>query len=51
MGLSDYPARCLGCYRSMLSTTNVDFSGYWERLITHASSVVMATEIDLGPLG
>ena len=38
MGLADYPPRCLGCYRSMLSTTNVAFSGYRERLITHALS-------------
>ena len=36
MELADYPPRCLGCYRSMLSTTNVAFSGYWERLIKHA---------------
>ena len=51
MGLADYQPRCLGCYRSMLSITNVAFSGYWERLITHAKSAVMATEIDLGPPG
>ena len=51
MGLADYPPRCLGCYRSMLSTTNVDSSGYWERLITHAYSDVMVTEIDKGPPG
>ena len=43
MGLADYPPRCLGC---MLSTTNVALSGYRERLITHAESAVMATEID-----
>ena len=36
MGLADYPLRCSGCYRSMLNTTNVAFSGYWERLIKHA---------------
>ena len=46
MGLADYPSRCFSCYRSMLSTSNVAFSGHWERLTTHAYSVVMATEID-----
>ena len=27
-----------------MSTTNVAFSGYWERLVTHAQSAVMARD-------